>query len=193
MPEASIFTYDWNPSYFEDALVQTLLGHADSLLAHTKDNQSCSKRPIIFVASCFGGLVLAEALTRAAQKGSLYLFDRRHHFPCNTLPGRQRPQGGPVAGDYRRYHREETSDRLVHDLDQRYDFFLERVQRFVEVANADPIRLPIRCFYETKKTEILRRVLSSGWAAMLSTCFTHKTVRLPLLPFLLLVLTWSAR
>ena len=66
VPEATVFTYDWNADYFEDAPVQALLGHADSLLAHVKENRSHSKRPIISIVSCFGGLVLAEALTRAA-------------------------------------------------------------------------------------------------------------------------------
>ncbi|RYO74782.1 hypothetical protein DL766_009322 [Monosporascus sp. MC13-8B] len=32
VPEARIFTYDWDANYFENAPVQTLLGHADKLL-----------------------------------------------------------------------------------------------------------------------------------------------------------------
>ena len=60
IPEARIFTYDWNANYFEDAPVQTLFGHADVLLALVTENQVSKKRPIIFIASCFGGIVLAE-------------------------------------------------------------------------------------------------------------------------------------
>ncbi|RYP11798.1 hypothetical protein DL767_010723 [Monosporascus sp. MG133] len=33
VPEARIFTYDWDANYFENAPVQTLLGHADNFLA----------------------------------------------------------------------------------------------------------------------------------------------------------------
>jgi hypothetical protein len=72
VPGASIFTYDWNANYFDHAPVDTLLRHADALLTLVSENQLPEKRPIIFVASCFGGLVLAEALTRAAQEGSRY-------------------------------------------------------------------------------------------------------------------------
>ena len=49
IPEARIFTYDWNANYFEDAPVQTLFGHADVLLALVTENQVSKKRPIIFI------------------------------------------------------------------------------------------------------------------------------------------------
>lgn len=60
LPEARIFTYDWNANYFKDAPVQTLLGHADTLLKLVSEGRGSQTRPIIFVASCFGGLILAE-------------------------------------------------------------------------------------------------------------------------------------
>ncbi|KAH8894691.1 hypothetical protein GQ53DRAFT_821051 [Thozetella sp. PMI_491] len=76
VPEARIFTYDWNANYFQDATVQTLLGRADTLLALLAAERAAERgpkmRPIIFVASCFGGLVLAEAINHAAQEGSPY-------------------------------------------------------------------------------------------------------------------------
>jgi hypothetical protein len=148
VPDASIFTYDWNANYFEDAPVQTLLGHADSLLAHTKGIQSSSNRPIIFVASCFGGLVLAEALTRAAQEGSPY---RQVLFSTVGIVFLATPFHGADAHREAQWHvvvagimGEQTSDRLVRDLDRRHDFVLQRVQKFAEVANADSLRLPLQ-------------------------------------------------
>jgi hypothetical protein len=60
IPEARIFTYDWDANYFEEAPVQTLLGHADVLLALVAESRVSKRRPIIFIASCFGGIVLAE-------------------------------------------------------------------------------------------------------------------------------------
>lgn len=68
IPEARIFTYDWNANYFEDAPVQTLLGHADTLLGHIREYTGSEIRPIIFVASCFGGLVVAEVRKTAQWK-----------------------------------------------------------------------------------------------------------------------------
>jgi len=70
VPQASIYTYDWNANYFKDAPVQTLLGHADNLLGLLAVEGRGSERPIIFVASCFGGLILAEvSLVLAGRHG----------------------------------------------------------------------------------------------------------------------------
>ncbi len=60
VPQARIYTYDWDANCFGDAPVQTLLGHADNLLALVAGERASRGRPIIFVASCFGGLILAE-------------------------------------------------------------------------------------------------------------------------------------
>lgn len=61
VPEARIFTYDWDASFFKDAPVQTLFGHATTLLNDlVAEYRGAKIRPIIFVASCFGGLVVAK-------------------------------------------------------------------------------------------------------------------------------------
>ncbi|KAI1662977.1 hypothetical protein F4813DRAFT_384552 [Daldinia decipiens] len=72
VPDARIYTYDWNAKVFDNAPVQTLLGHADNLLSLVAAEHGTSGRPILFIASCFGGLVLAEAICRAAQEGNEY-------------------------------------------------------------------------------------------------------------------------
>ncbi|KAK8002369.1 response regulator [Apiospora arundinis] len=74
IPEARIYTYDWDAKVFDHAPVQDLLDHADNLLGQVaaERSQNSEARPLIFVASCFGGLVLAEAICRAAQEGSPY-------------------------------------------------------------------------------------------------------------------------
>ena len=70
----------------------------------------------------------------------------------------------------------QASDRLIQDLEQKHDFVLQRVQKFAEIVNAEAVRLPVQCFFETKKTEMLNRILSRGWAKRLSTGVTHKMV-----------------
>jgi hypothetical protein len=74
---------------------------------------------------------------------------------------------------------EQTSDGLVQDLEQKHDFVRQRVQKFTEIANDGSVRLPLYCFYETEKTQILRRVLPRSWAGRLSSRFSHKIVRCP--------------
>lgn len=63
IPSARIYTYDWDAKVFDKAPVRTLLSHADNLLALVAGEHSPERRPIIFVASCFGGLILAEVCT----------------------------------------------------------------------------------------------------------------------------------
>ncbi|EXL45100.1 hypothetical protein FOCG_13863 [Fusarium oxysporum f. sp. radicis-lycopersici 26381] len=178
VPEARIFTYDWNANYFQDAPVQTLLGHADTLLAHIAETRDVKSRPIIFIASCFGGLVLIEAINRAGQEGSPY----RHVLlstvgivflatPFNGADASREARWQVVVGGIMG---EDTSDELIKDLERKHDLVHRRVQKFTEIANADAIRLHLYCFFETKKTEILRRVFPSNWARRFSTRFTHK-------------------
>ena len=71
---------------------------------------------------------------------------------------------------------EQTSDKLVQDLNKNNDVLDQRTHEFAEIANSSSLRLPIHCFYETKKTEILRRILSPSWATRISTRNTHKIV-----------------
>ncbi|KAK5215157.1 hypothetical protein LTR96_011259 [Exophiala xenobiotica] len=76
VPSARILTYNWDANYFRDAPVEKLLGHADTLLslvAQCRDTTAAAAtRPLTFVASCFAGLILAQALVRTAQEESEY-------------------------------------------------------------------------------------------------------------------------
>ncbi|KAK4162839.1 putative kinesin light chain [Cladorrhinum sp. PSN259] len=178
LPTARIFTYDWNANYFADAPVQTLLGHADTLLGLIAEGRGSQTRPIIFVASCFGGLILVEAINRAAQEGSAY-----RHILLSTagILFLATPFHGSDAAKQARWQvlvggimGEQASDQLIQDLEQKHDFVRRRVQKFTEIANAEAVRLPLSCFFETRKTEMLRRILSPGWAKRLTTGVTHK-------------------
>ncbi|RYP57001.1 hypothetical protein DL770_010782 [Monosporascus sp. CRB-9-2] len=153
VPEARIFTYDWDANYFENAPVQTLLGHADNLLALIAAEQGPLPRPIIFVASCFGGLVLAEAINRAAQEGSPY----RHVLfstvgivflgtPFQGSDAARQAQWQVVVGGILG---EQTSDHLIQDLEQKHHFVRQRVQKFTEIANADSAFAPSRLGNQT--------------------------------------------
>lgn len=69
---------------------------------------------------------------------------------------------------------EQASDQLIQDLEQKHDFVRQRVQKFTETANAEAVRLPLSCFFETKKTKMLSRILPGAWAKMLRV--THRIV-----------------
>lgn len=72
---------------------------------------------------------------------------------------------------------EQGSDQLIQDLEQKHDFVRQRIQKFTEIANAEAVRLPLYCFFEMKKTEMLRRILSRGWAKKLTERVMKKIVR----------------
>ncbi|KAI1416956.1 hypothetical protein F5Y13DRAFT_102746 [Hypoxylon sp. FL1857] len=163
VPSARIYTYDWNAKVFDNAPVQTLLSHADNLLALVAAEHGASNRPILFIASCFGGLVLAEAICRAAQEGSKYrkilqstigiVFLATPFFGTDAA----RPASWLVV--VKGIMGKEASNQLIKDLEERHAFVRERVQKFAEIANDSFIRLPIWCFYETRKTKIAKKIL----------------------------------
>ena len=66
-PYARIYTYDWNAATISDASNQYFHHHAQELLrAVAREQQSRRNCPIIFIGSCYGGLILAKALCLAS-------------------------------------------------------------------------------------------------------------------------------
>lgn len=73
---------------------------------------------------------------------------------------------------------EQTSSQLVDALNSSDRELRKLTQAFAELAGQPAIRLPVRCFYETKKTEILRRLLSPKLATTISAAIGHKTLKI---------------
>jgi hypothetical protein len=70
---------------------------------------------------------------------------------------------------------EETSAQLVDSLNNCDKELRVRTQQFAELARRSSVQLPVYCFYETMKTEMLRRLLSPGWATKISAVLYHRT------------------
>ncbi|SCO92473.1 uncharacterized protein FRV6_16601 [Fusarium oxysporum] len=175
IPEARIYTYDWNANYLRDSSVQTLLRHADTLLIHLLKGGGRERRPIIFVASCFGGLILAEAVNRATQLGGAYrdillsiagIVFLATPFRCSDAAKQAQWQVvvGGIMG-------EQAPSQLVDDLNGRDKELHKITQLFAENARHNSIQIPIYCFYETKKTEIPRKFLRPRLATRVSSLF----------------------
>ncbi|KAL8305590.1 hypothetical protein RB600_008465 [Gaeumannomyces tritici] len=65
IPSARILTYEWNANFVGSASADIFSGHAETLplrIHAERSRRGRSKYPIIFVASGFGGLLLAKAL-----------------------------------------------------------------------------------------------------------------------------------
>jgi hypothetical protein len=63
---------------------------------------------------------------------------------------------------------EQTSKELIDDLYEHDKHLRDLTRTFAELARHESVQLPLYCFYETKKTKLLRRILSSRWASALS-------------------------
>jgi hypothetical protein len=69
IPNARIFTYNWNSDLFREPKTAELIvaEHARCLLAdiqyHRRQVGLAKVRPVVFIASCLGGIVLADALS----------------------------------------------------------------------------------------------------------------------------------
>ncbi|KAK0728575.1 hypothetical protein B0T26DRAFT_869597 [Lasiosphaeria miniovina] len=141
LPKARIFTYDWNANYFANASVQTLLGHADALLGLIAEGRGSQTRPIIFVASCFGGLILAEAMNRAAQEGSVY---RQILLSTVGAVFLATPFRGSDAAELAQWQvvvggimGKQTSKRLIAALNKSDRELQKLTQSFAELARSD--------------------------------------------------------
>ncbi|OTB04521.1 hypothetical protein M426DRAFT_11415 [Hypoxylon sp. CI-4A] len=177
--EARIYTYDWNAKVFDHAPVQTLLGHADNLLAHVAGEQGSNRRPIIFIASCFGGLILAEAMNRAAQEGNPY-----RDVLLNTvgMVFLATPFRGSDAANPAKWYiivggimGKKTSERLIDDLNREDKELRKLTQSFAELIQSDSLRIPGRCFYESETTKISKRLLPPRIASKVSSLFKEAT------------------
>ncbi|KAJ8110970.1 hypothetical protein ONZ43_g5735 [Nemania bipapillata] len=75
VPAARIFTCDWPASLFKDKLTieMTAKELARSLLLAIQSRPGASPtRPLLFIASCLGGIILIQAMAVAAECGSEY-------------------------------------------------------------------------------------------------------------------------
>ncbi|KEY75046.1 hypothetical protein S7711_09653 [Stachybotrys chartarum IBT 7711] len=181
MPNARIFTYDWNANIDRDAADEGLFGHANGLLEDLHILRSDrSYRPIIFVASCFGGLLLIKVFNplldiygTADIRKALHLASESHseyqHILKSTAgaiflgtpfqggendlftPAQQR-----VAVAVAMYG--ERARELVSYLrnDRRGRELDNLVQQFYRMALSDQFKFEITCYYERQPTDLTR-------------------------------------
>ena|ERR1700733_15284027 len=80
VPQARIWAFDYNSNYSTNAQKVKLTDLGKSLLAFMWDSkEGLGKRPLVFIGSCFGGLVVAQVGRREhdlISKGSA----QRFHF-----------------------------------------------------------------------------------------------------------------
>ncbi len=163
-PFARIYTYDWNAATISNASAQYFHHHAQELLsAVSREQQNSRSCPIIFIGSCYGGLILAKALCLAsnvkgperqtlyATQGIIFLgtpFRGSRAEPIATM----RILIAEAMGV-------DASLRLVKVLQNETGSLSEIRNHFCSIIRQrwqNPCR--VACFFETQPTRILNAI-----------------------------------
>lgn len=162
--QARIFTYDWNANFDQDPSTTKLYGHSSTLLErlHIERQNNKDSSPIIFVASCFGGLLLVKALVQAAESHSKYQDILKSTVGIAFL-------GTPFQGTNDGFISavqlriavalsmdDQASDELAKYLNT--EELNEVVLQFCEMVQHKNFKFPITCFYETKRTDFTKAI-----------------------------------
>ncbi|KZZ99028.1 Ankyrin repeat protein [Moelleriella libera RCEF 2490] len=175
VPKSRILTYDWNANYDTTASTDRFLGHADTFLDRISNEREKSERrdaPIIFIASCFSGLLVAQALTRAAEGHHPRRVQVQQILNCTTgvaflgTPFRGIWDTGYTIADlqisFATVSRTEYARELIEYLrpgtPERPSPLDTLRQRFSEMIHNDQYKFDVVCFYETRRSKISARI-----------------------------------
>ncbi|KKO98258.1 hypothetical protein THAR02_09642 [Trichoderma harzianum] len=174
VPRACLMLYNWPAKFYTNAVDLTLHDLAEGLWldihARRCQRREPVYRPILFIGSCFGGLVIAKALHSAASKTSTYSYLRDATVgivflgtPFNGTPMQRQAQWLIAYGNLRR---EDTSCALIENLaaEETNAHLKELVDNFAISVNSANFSIPIHCFYETQKTNLAKKALPSSLA-----------------------------
>lgn len=172
LPNARIFTCDWPAKLFNDsALVPKLFDECARLLLEgirsrlpAATETPGRKQPIVFIASCLGGIILARALTlitessdymciRRATKGFVFLATPFRGTSFKNVAW----WAMPLLQSWAALKNETVSlllDQVVPSFER-----AELVRSFTALCRNDNIIDNIALFYETGKTSLSRKAL----------------------------------
>ncbi|OBU00767.2 hypothetical protein VE01_01233 [Pseudogymnoascus verrucosus] len=160
---ARIWAFDYNSNYSHDAQTVKIDGLAMALLNCMKDRRGdFESRKIIFIGSCFGGVVVAEALLTAFRDaerkkalfdqtaGVIFLGSPLRGTKAATFAGWKNLIFGILGPD------QESSDTLLDDLKENSSRLENLVAEFgkLTVRSRTQAGIEVRCFYETRKTQV---------------------------------------
>ncbi|GAP83545.2 putative peptidase C14 [Rosellinia necatrix] len=171
IPAARIFTCDWPARLFrnKNTVQMTIKELARSLLLGIQSRLGARpSRPILFIASCLGGIILIQAMDIAAQPGSGYgaLWESTGGivFLATPFRGTAFQDIAKVAVGILQVRASITGTAVTGLLDSLEDstpFLQDLVASFTQIChrriNAQPCQLAV--FYETEMSNLLRKGL----------------------------------
>jgi hypothetical protein len=162
IPQARIFTYDWNANTFSNAATEDLPDHAKTFLDKLLEErgQNVQAKPLVFVASCFGGLLLAKTLRSAYDTVPERPY--RKILECTVgiiflgtpFFGSQTAKTAEIRAALVNTMGGEAYKGLLEDLSRNNRRLDETIRSFAQLIHYPDTRIPTKCFFETKKTSI---------------------------------------
>jgi tetratricopeptide (TPR) repeat protein len=158
IPNARIWAFCYNSNWLGEAPVQRIESIAEHLLAliHQNRPEGC-KKPIIFVAHSFGGIVLEAALTAPSITGQYaHILKVTTGIVFLGTPFRGSPsiQQARVIADGAKVLGYKSSKSLLDDLLPSSEKLTDLLVKFTKMTMDSHLR--VVCFYEQLPTSILR-------------------------------------
>ncbi|OQE13653.1 hypothetical protein PENFLA_c045G03245 [Penicillium flavigenum] len=164
---ARIFYCDWPARLFNEqsTIEMTVTELARRLLLAIHSRPGAEKnRPLLFIASCLGGVILSQALVIAARSGSEYASLWRATGAVVFLAT---PFRGTAFEDIARaavsflkvYARlaDKVVTKLLESVTMSTPFLQELIGEFTRICQQRDPRCQLTIFYETKKGNLLRK------------------------------------
>ncbi|KAL2046727.1 hypothetical protein ABVK25_011599 [Lepraria finkii] len=170
IPQARIWAYNYNSKcYMANAQEVDIQGLGETFLRllAAKSNE-LGRRPLFFIGSCFGGIVVTQALHAASQHGNQFVHILKSTAGVVFL-------GAPLRGTsiakltqwiafLRGFYGKETSATLLKCLEENDAYLDSVIQGFAKLAILQPIS--VHCFYETRKTHFAQALLDKQIARL---------------------------
>ncbi|KAL5371203.1 hypothetical protein DPSP01_014425 [Paraphaeosphaeria sporulosa] len=164
-PNARIMRYGYHSQWFgKEAMQQSASTVAERLLrALKRKRKDISFRPLLFVAHCFGGLVVLKALLEAEQ----YTSEWPGVFPSTTglifFGTPFRGAGGMnqmemLEAARREYENDQVQPTALEVLQPGNAYLQEVVNGFLKKMRGQTSKTQIACFYELKASNVGRIV-----------------------------------
>jgi hypothetical protein len=170
---ARIFTCNWPASFFkeQDTIQMTTKELARGLLLNISRCRKDADRPILFIASCLGGIILLQALTIAAKQNSnyhsLWRATRGIIFLATPFRGTAFQDIAGLAVTFLKGYAmlvDRSVTQLLDSVKESTPFLEELVGEFTDKYQQRDQTCQLAIFYERRKSNLLRKGLPS-WLA----------------------------
>ncbi|KAF2801232.1 hypothetical protein K505DRAFT_381015, partial [Melanomma pulvis-pyrius CBS 109.77] len=164
-PNARIMRYGYQSQWFgKEAMHQSVSTVAERLLRTLKRRRKDARfRPLLFIAHCFGGLVVLKALLEAQQYQSEWpgVFSSTTGLIFFGTPFRG--AGGMnqmemLEAAQREYHEDQVQPAALEVLQPGNAYLQDVVDGFLKKMRGQVNKTHIACFYELKATNVGRIV-----------------------------------